>query len=568
MKRILMYLMSLGFLCPSLTAQPMAIQHISGAGADNSYSVSHDLTRSASGELYMAGEFKGEMMMPDSTYSSSGLFTLQTPDGFITKYASDGSYQWTFPIGSEIFGKVNQVHFQEGVGCWALINSMNGTVIDSLNFSHAGEFLDIVILISEEGELLFHQTIEAEDGISDLHFTLGEFDDLYFTGLMDGDLQVGGYTLDDGNGPPTGFVLRMLSDGTVSWGQLIGNQNMMFGHPAAGAQGEVYVTGKLYADSQIPAKMGTQVITQETVHDFFLARFDSTGALEWVHTSPDASAAVTPSAAGWAAKYASSGHVYVTGEFAGTSLDLDGVILTNEHSGKDFFLAKFSSNGTIQWAVNNRAMSQAARGRELAIGDQGEVFVQGTYGVGTQGGFSMELGIGGNKIILAPTADEDVFQAAYSSAGILLWAEGGNGYSDDFSGGIAATGNGQAVFSGGFQDTLLLPDTMLVATPDLISTNAYLTWSGGSSTSIADQLETADHWRAYPNPVSSILYVSDEEWDPQSKWQLIDSQGRILKKANGQLSDFQWDVSELPSGLFFLQRIRDGKHSTRSIMVR
>lgn len=568
MKRILMSLMSLGFLCPLLTAQPLAIQHISAAGTDNSYSVSHDLTRSASGDLYMAGEFKGEMVMPDSTYSSSGLFTLQTPDGFITKYASDGSYEWTFPVGSEIFGKVNQVHFQEGVGCWALINSMNGTTIDSLSFSHAGDFLDIIILISEDGELLFHQTIEAEDGIWDLHFAVGQFGDLFFTGQMDGDLQVGGYTLDDGNGPSIGFVLRMLTDGSVSWGQLIGNQNMMFGHPAAGAEGEVYVTGKLYADSQIPAKMGPQTITKETVHDLFLARFDSTGMFEWVHTSPDASAAVTPSAAGWAAKYAPSGHVYVTGEFAGTSLDLNGVTLTNEHSGKDFFLAKFSANGTIQWAINNGGMTQAARGRELAIGDQGEIFVQGTYGVGTAGGFQMDLGTGGNKVMLPFTADEDVFQAAFSSTGTLLWAEGGNGYSDDFSGGIAAIGNGQAVFSGGFQDTLLLPDTMLVATPDLISTNAYLTWSGESSTSIADQLETPDSWTAFPNPVSSVLTISDEDWDPQSQWQLIDSQGRILRKSVEQSQEFQWDVSELPTGLFFLQRIGDGKHSTRSIMIR
>lgn len=561
-----MFFMSLTTIVFSSTAQPLAVQHTSGQATGASYSQSHDLTRSPLGDLFMAGEFQGPMVMEDSTYSSTGIAGLSTPDGFITKYNSTGEYAWTVQIQSEIYGKVDQVIYQPNKGCWALINSMNGTMIDTISYSHPGDFIYVLALFSDDGVLLRSEQITASGNIYDLHFALGNSGEMFITGMLEGVLTLGNYTLQNANSATTGFLLKLEENGSVAWGQKIGNANLSLGHPATGNDGEVYLTGKFYADTQIPAVFGAQTITKESIADLFIARFDSTGNLDWLSVSPNADQNNSPSAKGWATAFDPAGFLYVTGEFAGASLELGSIMLTNDHTGKDFFLARLETDGAVLWAVNNGGMTQAARGKELAVGDQGEIFVQGTYGVGTIGGHQMVLGSGAAQVTLPYTADEDLFQAAYSSTGNLLWAEPGTGRDDDFSGGIVATGNGGAAFSGGFSDSLLLPDTVLISTPDPISTNAFLTWSGGGSTSIRDQIIPAS-WTLSPNPTTGAFETSVPRLTPLSRWKITTLTGQVLVDEQANELKQAWDLKTLPPGIYLMSLENAGGISTRRFIL-
>jgi outer membrane protein assembly factor BamB len=144
-------------------------------------------------------------------------------------------------------------------------------------------------------------------------------------------------------------VIKYDSSGTLQWQRKLVpayNPNRTQGI-AVDSSNNVYV-------------VGTVVTTSGGRNDLFLAKYNSSGSLQWQRLINAASNNTT----GSSIQVSSSGNVYV----AGTAVP---------SSNFDMFVAKYDTSGTIQWQRSIDNSSSYDQGRSLAIDSSENVYVVG-----------------------------------------------------------------------------------------------------------------------------------------------------------------------------------------------
>ena len=145
------------------------------------------------------------------------------------------------------------------------------------------------------------------------------------------------------------------------------------------------------------------------------------------------------------------GNVYVTGNFAHQTLNgdatFDGIFL-NTAGGTDIFVAKYNSNGQIQWA--NRAGSSINFSGADYIGDVGKGIVcDETGNIYVMGHFAGTADFGSKTI--SSHGDRDVFVAKYNPSGDVLWVRALGGVDEDDGQGIKMASDGKILITGIFE---------------------------------------------------------------------------------------------------------------------
>ena len=138
-------------------------------------------------------------------------------------------------------------------------------------------------------------------------------------------------------------------------------------------------------------------------------------------------------ATGIAVKTDSQGNVFVAGNFKGV-VNFSTIAKTNL-GGSDVFLAKFSSNGIVQWVQTYGGVSDDAV-TSLTLDGAGNLAITGTF-------FGTANFGGANLTALHGIFGADIFVAKYNSAGAPLWSKSmGGQYGNNFGQGIAAVAAG------------------------------------------------------------------------------------------------------------------------------
>ncbi len=192
---------------------------------------------------------------------------------------------------------------------------------------------------------------------------------------------------------------------------------------AVDASGNVFVTG-WFINSTI---FGTNTLTGGSSGSLFVAKFDSTGQLAWVHT---AGAGANHAALGEACTVDKNGDLYVSGFFSGSAPFWDGYAKTSSGF-YAIFLMKIASDGHIAWLNSLGDSSSDNFGSGVAVDTNLNSFLTGLYGHKT-------------------------FLAKYDSAGVQQWLNQGDSspywpsIASDNSGGVyfMADFTGSATFGG------------------------------------------------------------------------------------------------------------------------
>jgi hypothetical protein len=165
--------------------------------------------------------------------------------------------------------------------------------------------------------------------------------------------------------------------------------------------------------------------SQTGSNDYFVAKYNTTGTLLWVKQL----GATSQNTYGNGITVDSSGNSYITGS---TSGGLYGNSLTG---GGDYFLAKYNTNGALQWLKQWGVTSQYSYGTGVTIDASGNSYVTGY----TTGGLS------GNS----QTGYQDYFLAKIDSSGTLVWLRQA-GRSLNYSFGYSTTldSSGNIIFAG------------------------------------------------------------------------------------------------------------------------
>ncbi len=272
---------------------------------------------------------------------------------------------------------------------------------------------------------------------------------LYVTGWFDGTNDFGGVSLTNKSGGGQDmFVGKYNSAGELQWAQRAGGDTAsQDAGRGVGVDvfGNVYVTGGFSGT----ADFGSISRTASLAQDFFLAKYNSAGVVQWVRRN--ASGGTNNSAYGTGLAVDAIGNSYAVGYYDGSGVTFGTTTLTN--SG-DFqcFLVKYNSAGILMW-VKPLAGSGMVYAIKVALDSAGNVCLSGT--------FTESMTVGGTNLI--SVGGRDIFVVKFNNDGVLQWARQVGGTGDDVGeGGVAMDAADNVFITGAFRSSsITFGDTTL-----------------------------------------------------------------------------------------------------------
>ncbi|MGM0597072.1 MAG: SBBP repeat-containing protein [Myxococcota bacterium] len=414
-----------------LTVEPIpaGLYYWSVNGGSNSPDFSNDIAVDSSGNSYITGSFQSNADFGSTTLSSNGL-----ADVFVAKYDSDGNFLWarsaggtdndsgesiavdefgnsyitgyfegTFDIGSltlyssgdrEVFvAKYNA----DGNLLWARSGGGNledwgfGIAVDgSGNCYITGKFENIglfggLYIYSSDGDDIFIVKYdssgsvvwaESAGGVSNetgYDIAVDNYGNLYLTGYFSNDCSFdGGSVTLYSSGYTDIFIAKYNTDGTFSWAKKAGGNGYDQGTSLAIDENQdCYLTGD-YADT---ASFSVSNITSVGDKDIFIAKYTHSGTLAWVK-----SAGGIDEDKGFGIAVDNNENTYLTGYFendatfgySANSVDLVSV------GGKDVFIAKLDSDGSLVWAKSAGGVDND-RGSGIGVDWLGNNYTTGEF---------------------------------------------------------------------------------------------------------------------------------------------------------------------------------------------
>ena len=301
--------------------------------ASRTMSQPQQITVDSSGNVYCASQY----------INSSSRATI-----FLIKYNTSGTYQWNKTFTNSV-----------GVGsqydtCRGLATDAAGNILMASDIKNASAGLNqSIIKVDNTGAFVWQRKLASGlAAASQGDYTYGMFSD------SSSNAYVMGYSYDGTN--YGGTMSKYNSSGTIQWKrkfQGAGSSTNTFIHG-----GGVDSSGNVYGIGEIRnASNGTNVL---------IAKWDSTGALQWQRQLADGAAAASQSDYGNGGCVDSSGNVYVVGYYA--------------NSNNSGYIAKYNTSGTIQW---QRKITHASSPQDVQLNrvstDSTNLFISGSSAFGT-----------------------------------------------------------------------------------------------------------------------------------------------------------------------------------------
>jgi hypothetical protein len=357
---------------------------------------------------------------------------LNYPNGTFS-YALNGQTMATMPLGpyfSNVVDSVTFTGFERSAG--------------SLGNRFAISDVQVALSTSAQAQGQWAErvasTINTDDELS-IGMTLDTNGNCYATGWFDGTNNFGGVTLTNlSGGGQDIFVAKYNSTGALQWVQLAGgnsaSQDVGRG-VGVDTNGNVYATGGFYS----PAAFGSFNMTTSAYEEFFLAKYNSTGAVQWVQQSTGGygvyGSGLTVDGAGncYAVGFNNSGGG-AANTFGSTNLLIPGY---------GAFLIKYDNTGAVKWAQLMSGSGGEVYATKDAVDAAGNVYVTGCF-IGN-------LTIGASYVVGAAST-KNMFIAKFNTSGALTWVQSATGGGNLGGSGVAVDQSGNVYVAGVLQNTL------------------------------------------------------------------------------------------------------------------
>ncbi len=141
-------------------------------------------------------------------------------------------------------------------------------------------------------------------------------------------------------------------------------------------------------------------------------------------------------------------NVYISGRFGNTA-DFDpgpGELLLDGFAFNDGYVAKYDTDGAVQWAFKLEGASKGAA--DIEIDKQGNIYIAGNFSD------PLDLDPSDGEFLLEPGGVYDIFLAKYNKEGAFLWGAGLGGDGTDRVTGIELDDTGNVTIAGSFSGTM------------------------------------------------------------------------------------------------------------------
>ena len=307
----------------------------------------------------------------------------------------------------------------------------------------------VMLALPAQAQFLWSERIASTtswpEGEPNIGLALDTNDNCYATGFFDGTNNFGGVTLTNQSvGGSDIFVAKYNATGAVQWVQRAGGTSINYGRGiGVDTNGNIYVTGGY----QGPAKFGSVNLPTTSGEEFFLAKYNNAGAVQWVQPSTGGSSDVY--GIGLTVDGAENSYALVVVDHlggAGASITFGSTTVPIPvGSGSPVtILVKYDNTGAAKWA-QLMSGSDEVYATKVAVDAAGNVYVRGTF-------FST-LTIGTSNLMASAGSTKNLLIAKFSNSGGLTWVkqpQGGNAG----EGGVAVDPAGNVYVSGYFDTNL------------------------------------------------------------------------------------------------------------------
>lgn len=240
-------------------------------------------------------------------------------------------------------------------------------------------------------------------------------------------------------GSSDAFLAKFSANGQRIWGTYFGSSTNNLATSGIGVSGfgnAVYITGNTTSTTGVASSGAYQSTYAGGTNDAFLARFDTTGAINWATyfggTLDDKGTAIACDANG----------VFLNGTTTSTAGIASSGSQQNTLSGnQDVFLARFSHIGQLLWSTYYGGTVLDASASYMAIDAFGNAYITGSTSSTTNIATT-------NALQPATGGGRDAFVAKYGQSGNLLWGTYLGGTGTDYGYGLSRTDNGIIYISG------------------------------------------------------------------------------------------------------------------------
>ncbi len=286
---------------------------------------------------------------------------------------------------------------------------------------------------------------------------------------------------------------------------------------------------------------GNHNILSHGGQDVFLAKCNSNGIWDWA-----TSIGSTEYDQGYGVTVDKYNHIYLTGYF--THSAAFGSINLVSTSASAIFTARYNESGTCIWAKKADGGAGNHYGFDITSDQKGNTFVTGGM---------IDITYFDNYTVI-PNG-EKTFVAKYDSSGICQWAIESTGDSGDRGYDIKADTldnvflTGQFFWSGDYSFgpySFNIPFSPSCFNSSQSCANTFIIKINSSIVGIRE-LGEQNHTSIFPNPVTSILNISDAQTHFQNS--TIDIKNTLGQNILSCPFNPEIDVSALPTGVYFLQ---------------
>jgi hypothetical protein len=407
---------------------------IGGTGYDNGQAIATD----SDGNVYVVGQYLDSVTIGSTILDSEG-----SNDAFVAKYDTSGTVQWARSIGGASFDYGYGIATDSAGNVYVTGRYVGSVTIESITLnSTAGSSDAFVAKYDTSGTVQWATSIGGTGSDDGYGIATDSGGNVYVIGNYSSDsITIESITLYSNSASNDAFVAKYDTSGTVQWAKSIGGTNFDSGYGiATDSAGNVYVIGRYVGSVTI----GSTTLESEGATDAFVAKYDTSGTVQWAR-----SIGGSFSDTGQAIATDSAGNVYVIGRYYGIAT-IESITLTSVSGSDDGFVAKYDTNGTVQWA-GKIGGTRSDSGYGIATDSDGNVYVTGRYAD------SVTIG----STTLDSEGSNDAFVAKYDTSGTVQWAKNIGGTGSDTGYGIATDSDGNVYVTGTYAGSVTIGSTTL-----------------------------------------------------------------------------------------------------------
>lgn len=394
---------------------PLWVQIFKGTGEYVVYDMAIDINN----DVYLIGRLAGAVTIDSTNFESN----FSAGDMMLTKFSNDGDLLWTSLAES-------QPGFSNSRG-YTVATGPNGNVVVGGTVDNHVRFEGVAIDVLHEN--LFMASYTSEGNInwarpygniyalqvsSDLE--IGSNGEIYWVGNTGNNASSDITTFDDISFEPFGgsmFVAKFEANGDIVWLNHYSEApeslpDMSCSDIAVNPNNNSLIIAGSFADT-VEVESATLVEPNIIGKHFFVAKFNATGALEWIQQNHGLANDVDV----FDIDLNASGDVYV-GSGVGSTIGLTDYILGIGPNSKSFeingnmngVLAKYKSNGELDWLKGISGFDLSQFRAVAAVGENTVV---------SSGAFTEEIQIGGMTLEAGPeTFSGNVFVVACTEGNV------------------------------------------------------------------------------------------------------------------------------------------------------